>query len=73
MEGEAGEHKTGVFLESEALHADVERVVGQCAQADVGIEVADAEVGWIETSGREVGIELVVVQVGVTDDEGIDA
>ena len=65
--------QSGLFAETEALHVDVQGVVGQCTQVDMGADVTQAEVGRIEETLGLGFVVLVESDVGMADDQRVDA
>lgn len=71
-EPETVDGEPGLFIETETSDVDIQRVVGESAKIDVSTDILKSEMGQVELSLSLWLVQLVVVNTGVTNDEGVD-
>ena len=72
LEGKTADVEADVIVKSESFDVDIQRIVGECAQVDVGTDVADVQMGGRELL-RRWDVLLVVSDARMADDQGVDA
>ena len=72
-EGQLVDAEAGVLAAAEALDIDVETVVAQGLEQDVGTDIGHVQVPGVQQSGGLWSVELVVCHCAATHDKGIDS